>query len=63
MTTTTRSRRLAAIGFLGTVRNFVCGPWVEHFQPAILKRSSKRIANWAFAMPHSLGGILHSFSA
>jgi hypothetical protein len=21
------------------------------------------MANWAFAMPHSLGGIVHSFSA
>jgi len=48
---------------VGTVRNFVCGPWVDHGYQAARRRSSKRMANWAFAMAHSLGGILHSFSA
>lgn len=27
------------------------------------KRSPKRTANWAFAMAHSRGGMIHSFSA
>ena len=30
---------------------------------ALVKRSPKRTANWAFAPAHSAGGILHSFSA
>ena len=48
---------------LGTVRNFVCGRPVEHQAAmALVKRSPKRTANWAFAMTHSRGGILHSFS-
>ena len=55
---------LARPRYAGTVRNFVCGPWAEHFgAQAIWKRSSNRIANCALAMAHSLGGILHSFSA
>ena len=31
------------------------------FHHPSLKRPSKRMANWAFAMPHSRGGIFHSF--
>ena len=30
---------------------------------AFVKRSPKRMANWALAMPHSRGGIFQSFSA
>lgn len=47
----------------GSVRIFVCGRAVEH-QPAMafVKRSPKMTANWAFAMVHSRGPILHSFS-
>jgi hypothetical protein len=30
---------------------------------ALAKRSPKRMANWAFAMAHSRGGKIHSFSA
>src|SRR3712207_6596001 len=56
--------KAAGIGLGGPVRNFVCGPWIEHSAPqAAWKRSSNRIANWALAMAHSLGGILHHFSA
>ena len=29
---------------------------------ALMKRSPKMTANWAFAMVHSRGGIFHSFS-
>ena len=48
---------------LGTVRNFVCGRAVEHYAAmALMKRSPNRTANWALAMDHSRGGILHSFS-
>jgi hypothetical protein len=39
---------------------FPCKGRVHH--PS-LKRPSKRMANWAFAMPHSRGGIFHSFCA
>jgi hypothetical protein len=47
----------------GTVRNFVCGRAVEHYAAmALMKRSPNRTANWALAMDHSRGGILHSFS-
>ncbi len=47
----------------GTVRNFVCGRADEHYAAmARMKRSPKMTANWAFAMVHSRGGILHSFS-
>ena len=47
----------------GTVRNFVCGRAVEHYAcMALMKRSPKITANWALAMVHSRGGILHSFS-
>jgi transposase len=48
----------------GTVRNSVYGRAVEP-QPAmaLVKRSPKRTANWALAIAHSPGGILHSFSA
>ncbi|EQA97205.1 hypothetical protein L286_23025 [Sphingobium sp. HDIP04] len=45
------------------VRNFVCGEAVDHQAVmALMKRSPKSTANWAFAMFHSRGGILHSFS-
>src|SRR3569833_274967 len=45
-------------------RNSVYGRAVEP-QPAmaLVKRSPKRTANWALAIAHSAGGILHSFSA
>ena len=47
----------------GTVRDFVCGRAVEHYAcMALMKRSPKITANWALAMVHSRGGILHSFS-
>lgn len=47
----------------GTVRISVCGRAVEHYAAmALMKRSPNRTANWAFAMDHSRGGILHSFS-
>jgi len=47
----------------GTVRNSVCGRAVEHYAAmALMKRSPKITANWAFAMVHSRGGIFHSFS-
>ena len=47
----------------GSVRNFVCGRADEHYAAmALMKRSPKMTANWAFAMVHSRGGILHSFS-
>src|SRR3954465_4839478 len=50
---------------LGTVRNSVYGRAVEPHQPAraFVKRSPKRTANWALAIPPSPGGILHSFRA
>ena len=36
---------------------------VEHYAAmALMKRSPKMTANWALAMVHSRGGILHSFS-
>ena len=41
------------------VRAMGWSSWVQ----AIWKRSSNRVASWALAMPHSLGGILHSRSA
>jgi hypothetical protein len=48
---------------VGTVRNFVCDRAVEHYAAmALMKRSPKMTANWAFAIDHSLGGIFHSFS-
>ena len=47
----------------GTVSNFVCGRAVEHYAAmALMNRSPNRTANWALAMDHSRGGILHSFS-
>ena len=48
----------------GPARNSVYGRAVEP-QPAMawVKRSPKRTANWALAIAHSPGGILHSFSA
>ncbi len=47
----------------GTVRNFMCGRADEHYAAmALMKRSPKMTANWALAMVHSRGGILHSFS-
>ncbi|MDR6116553.1 transposase InsO family protein [Sphingomonas sp. SORGH_AS789] len=48
---------------IGSVRNFVCGRADEHYAAmALMKRSPKMTANCAFAMVHSRGGILHSFS-
>jgi len=41
----------------------VCGGAVEHQAIALVKRSPKTTANWAFAMAHSLAGMVHSFSA
>jgi hypothetical protein len=50
-------------GRIGSVRNFVCGRPVEHYAAmALMKGSPKMTANWALAMFHSRGGILHSFS-
>ena len=47
----------------GPVINFVCGRAVEHYVAmALMNRSPKMTANWAFAMVHSRGGIFHSFS-
>jgi len=47
----------------GTVSNFVCGRAVEHYAAmALMNRSPNRTANWALAMDHSRGCILHSFS-
>ena len=47
----------------GPVINFVCGRAVEHYAAmALMNRSPKMTANWAFAMVHSRGGIFHSFS-
>src|SRR3954452_11381091 len=47
----------------GPVRNSVYGRAVEP-QPAraFVKRSPNRTANWALAIAHAPGGILHSFS-
>jgi transposase len=53
---------LNAIFYVGTVRNFVRGWAVQHYQAiARVKRSPKRTANWALAMHHSRGGMIHSF--
>ena len=39
------------------------GRAVEHNQAiALVKRSPKRTANWALAIHHSRGGMIHSFS-
>ncbi len=38
-------------------------PCKDRFHHAKVKRSSKRMASWAFAMHHSRGGIFHSFAA
>src|SRR5690349_8838365 len=48
----------------GPAGNSVYGRAVEP-QPAraLVKRSPKRTANWALAIAHPPGGILHSFSA
>ena len=47
----------------GTVGNFVCGRAVAHDQAiAWVNRSPNRMANWALAMHHSRGGMIHSFS-
>ena len=47
----------------GSVINSVCDGAVEHYAVmALMKRSPKITANCAFAMVHSRGGILHSFS-
>ena len=47
----------------GTVRNFVCGAGFTDQAWALVKRSPKRMANWALAIVHSRGGMIHSFSA
>jgi hypothetical protein len=47
----------------GTVRISVCERAIERYAAmALMKRSPKMTANCAFAMDHSRGGILHSFS-
>ena len=48
----------------GTVGNSVCGRSVERHGQAMarVKRSPNRMANWALAMAHSRGGMVHSFS-
>src|SRR5512132_625048 len=38
-------------------------PCKGRFHHAKVKRSSNRMASWAFANTHSLGGIFHSFAA
>ena len=38
-------------------------PCKGRFHHAKVKRSSNRMASWAFAITHSLGGIFHSFAA
>jgi hypothetical protein len=44
-------------------RNFVFGRAIEHcYAAARLKRWPNKTANWAFAMDHSRGGMIHSFS-
>jgi len=56
----------AALGRIearGTVRNFVCGRAVKHQAIALANRSPKSTANWALAIAHSRGGMVHSFSA
>jgi hypothetical protein len=46
----------------GSVRNFVCGRADAHYAAmALMNRSPNMTANWALAMVHSRGGILHSF--
>src|SRR4051794_31517731 len=54
-----REPHLDGLDSVGTVRNFV---WDRDDQVAV-KRSSKRMANWALAAVHSLAGILHSLAA
>lgn len=47
----------------GTVGIFVCGWAVRHYAAmALMNRSPKMMANWALAMDHSRGPMLHSFS-
>ena len=58
-----RGHALPLAAQVGTIRNFVCGRGAEHYSAmALMKRSPKMTANWALAMAHSRGGILHSFS-
>ena len=47
-----------------SVRNSVCGRSVERHGQAMarVKRWPKSTANWALAMAHSRGGMVHSFS-
>ncbi|MEN3749652.1 hypothetical protein TPR58_20935, partial [Sphingomonas sp. HF-S3] len=48
---------ITMITLTGPVRIFVCGRAVEHYAAmALMKRSPKMTANWAFAMDHSRGG-------
>jgi hypothetical protein len=57
------SGRLMRILCPGTIRNFVRGGAVETNQAiALVKRSPNKTANWASAMDHSRGGMIHSFS-
>lgn len=57
------ARSSTAARYSGPVRNFVCGRADEHYAAmALMKRSPNMTANWALAMVHSRGGILHSFS-
>ncbi len=57
------AKDITGFDFTGTVRISVCGRAVEHYAAmALMKRSPKMTANWAFAMDHSRGGIFHSFS-
>lgn len=48
----------------GSVRISVCGRSVKRHGQAMarVKRWPKSTANWAFAMAHSRGGMVHSFS-
>ena len=48
---------------VGTVRNSVYGRAADYQAIARVKRSPKMTANWALAIAHSLGGMVHSFSA
>src|SRR4051795_6373871 len=63
-TVSRRWPRRSTPGTAETVRNSVYGRAVDP-QPAraFVKRSPKRTANWALAIAHAAGGILHSFSA
>ena len=61
---TSRTKRSADfITFLGACQEFRVRAGVNIDQAiAFVKRSPKRPANWALAMPHSRAGMVHSFS-